>query len=363
VGLVLADVTPGIDVRIRWEAAVLSPLESGTQLETRAVLEWDDQETLALAAPTLRVAAVPSLGETSAGTPLSIERIFPSTPAPYQDPDAFDEPSASPPASVPLASPAQERPPRAITEVIARSGAVLEASLPPRIAPALPLEQTNSAVAYVDFTAERLVHSIKMLERADAGGLIAHIFALRTLFPEAAVGASPRVERAFGVAGRAARAPLERFFVRLRLPRIAVTGKDLEDRESRSALRELLAELLVTPPHGDAGVPAGVVRVRGELDMDALRALAAELDGAPLGAAAPWLVNAQLLGSAILHDGSRSDVLGHYRSEMLRVFAVLSELPMEEFHRVLGSSVNRTLDEALAAVLEALRAAARLPVD
>ncbi|MHB8194636.1 MAG: COG1361 family protein [Vulcanimicrobiaceae bacterium] len=364
VGLVLADVTPGIDVRIRWEAAVLSPLESGTQLETRAVLEWDDQETLALAAPILRVAAVPSLGETSAGTPLSIERIFPSPPAPYQDPDAFDEPSAVlPPASVPLASPAQVQPPRAITEVIARSGAVLEASLPPRIAPALPLEQTNSAVAYVDFTAERLVHSIKMLERADAGGLIAHIFALRTLFPEAAVGASPRVERAFGVAARAARAPLERFFVRLRLPRIAVTGKDVEDRESRSALRELLAELLATPPHGDAGVPAGVVRVRGELDLDALRALAAELDGAPLGAVAPWLVNAQLLGSAILHDGSRSDVLGHYRSEMLRVFAVLSELPMEEFHRVLGSSVNRTLDEALAAVLEALRAAARLPVD
>ena len=42
---------------------------------------------------------------------------------------------------------------------------------------------------------------------------------------------------------------------------------------------------------------------------------------------------------------------------------VLSELPMPEFHRVLTSSVNRTLDDALAAALDALRAAAHLVVE
>ena len=39
---------------------------------------------------------------------------------------------------------------------------------------------------------------------------------------------------------------------------------------------------------------------------------------------------------------------------------IVAELPMPEFHRVLTSNVNRTLDEALAAALDALRAAAHI---
>jgi hypothetical protein len=42
---------------------------------------------------------------------------------------------------------------------------------------------------------------------------------------------------------------------------------------------------------------------------------------------------------------------------------VLETLPMPEFHRVLSSSVNRTLDDALANVLDALRTAAHIAVD
>ncbi len=76
----------------------------------------------------------------------------------------------------------------------------------------------------------------------------------------------------------------------------------------------------------------------------------------------PWIVNAHLLGERVEHDGGRSDVLALYRAELVKVFSVLETLPMAEFHRVLSSSVNRTLDDALGAVLDALRAAAQYSV-
>jgi hypothetical protein len=75
------------------------------------------------------------------------------------------------------------------------------------------------------------------------------------------------------------------------------------------------------------------------------------------------LINAQLLGTTIYNDGNRSDSLEQYRAELLNVLTVLNELPIEEFHRVLTSSVNRTLDDALGQVIEALRGAAHIAVD
>jgi hypothetical protein len=42
------------------------------------------------------------------------------------------------------------------------------------------------------------------------------------------------------------------------------------------------------------------------------------------------------------------------------VLSVLSDLPLDEFHRVLTSSVNRTLDEALAQALDVLRGGAHI---
>ena len=203
-----------------------------------------------------------------------------------------------------------------------------------------------------------------MLEKSDsAGGLVQHLFALRMLFPENALGSDAQLTEAFGSASRALRAPLEKLFVRLRMPRLSITGKDLEDRESRDAFHTLL-DLLANAP---SGVPEpgadGVTRVTGAIELDVVRALVPELDAAPLGAVTPWLINAQLLGTTLYHDGERSEELEHYRTELLNVLTVLSELPMEEFHRVLTTSVNRGLDDALAHVLNALRGAARIAVE
>ena len=371
-GLILADVNPNVELRVRWEMSVISPLAAVTPLETRAVLEWVDGQTLALAAPPLRVQAQPTLGEATVGTPISIARIFPA------ESQAYEAPAPPPPADVAEETPApqapalaDQAPPRAIAEVIAERAESLETTALPAIPaasaaePVAPIPATpDGPMLYIDFAADRLAHTIKMLERSDgAGGLVQHLFALRMLFPENAVQAQPALSAAFSNASRAVRAPLERFFVRLRMPRLAITGKDLEDRDSRTALRALLAELVVAPPRSVAEPPPGIVRIEGPIDSDRLRALIPELDNAPLGAVNPWIINAQLLGSSILHDGTSSDALAAYRSETLNVFSLLSELPMEEFHRVLTTSVNRGLDDALAAVLDALRGAAHLAVE
>ena len=347
-GLVLADVNPNVDLRIRWEMMVMAPLGAGTALDTRAILEWGEGTTFAVAAPTVRVQAQPSLSESTAGTPISIARIFPVEPPAVALPP-LPEPPAEPVAAAPVAPPT----PRAITELV-------EAQEP------LPASQladvagdTYAPVLYVDFTPERLNNTLKMIERSNsAGGLVQHLFVERLLFPERAQDAPAAVDDAFANGSRALRAPLEKLFVRLKMPRLAITGKDLEDRESREALRDVVESLSFAPTASPKAPAEGVVRVAGAIELDVIRALLPDLESAPLGSATPWLLNAQLLGTTIYHGSDRSDALETYRGELLHVLTVLSELPIEEFHRVLTSSVNRTLDDALAQAIESLRGAA-----
>lgn len=362
-GLVLADVNPTVELRVRWEMIVMSPLAAGTALDTRAIFEWGEGTTFAASAPTVRVQSMPSLSESTAGTPLSIARIFPLEQPAYEVPPL----PAMPQEAMPPVAETVEQPPRAIAEIVAQQA---QAPAPEPIAaapisvPALGAPEIATPVLYIDFTAERLSHTLKMLERSDsAGGLVAHLFAMRMLFPENALDAPPQLTESFGIASRALRAPLEKLFVRLRMPRLQLTGKDLEDRDGRDALRNLLNDIAFAPHAIPQPPPAGIVRVEGAIELDVVRALLPELDAAPVGAATPWLINAQLLGTTIYHDGTKSEALEHYRSELLGVLHVLNELPLEEFHRVLTSSQNKQLDEALAHVVEALRGAAHLLVE
>lgn len=346
-GLVLTDVNPGIELRVRWEMLVIAPLAAGTAIDTRAVLEWDGGHSIGLAAPTLRVLSTPSLEAGTAGTPISVASLQPALEAP------------APETIVP--------PPAALIET--PGATVAEAAQGPSIgAPALPEEAPQFAAAapvlYLDFSHEDLVRAIQTLEKSDAGGLIPHLFAVRALFPNAVAGADARVAQSVENAARAIRAPLDRLFVRLRTPRLAVSAKDLEDRDSRFALRALIEAVLEARPQGAGGdAPDGVVRLSGTVDVDALRRRGEELEHAPLGSVVPWIVSSHLLGERIEYSTQESsNVLGLYRTELINVFSVLETLPIPEFHRVLSSSVNRTLDNALGAVLDALRAAAQYSV-
>jgi hypothetical protein len=217
---------------------------------------------------------------------------------------------------------------------------------------------------YLDLSHEELAHAIQTLEKSDAGGLIPHLFAVRALFPNAIAGADARVAQTVENAAHAIRAPLDRLFVRLRMPRLAVSAKDLEDRDSRFALRALVDAVLDARPQAPAAdAPQGLVRLSGTVDVDALRRRGAELEHAPLGAVVPWIISSHLIGERIEYSTEESsNVLALYRTELIKVFSVLETLPIPEFHRVLSSSVNRTLDDALGAVLDALRAAAQYSV-
>ena len=360
-GLVLADVNPSVDLRIRWEMMVMAPLAAGTALDTRAILEWGEGTTFAVAAPTVRVQAQPSLSESTAGTPISIARIFPVDKVadllpPIPEPEPIPE---APP--VPVA----ERAPRAITELVESITIAGAQELPvePPVSPA-SVERVQVPVLYLDFSPDRLSNTLRMLERSNsAGGLVQHLFAVRLLFPEHAQDAPASVDEAFANASRALRAPLEKLFVRLRMPRLTITGKDLEDRESREALQDVVESLSFAPTASPRAPGEGIVRVSGAIELDVVQSLLPDLESAPLGAVTPWLLNAQLLGTAIYHGSERSEALEAYRGELLHVLSVLSELPIEEFHRVLTSSVNRTLDGALANAIDALRGAAQIALE
>ncbi len=359
-GLVLAEINPNVELRVAFEMVVMSPLAAGTLLESGATIEWSS-ETLEVAAPSVRVVATPSLGDSSTGTPISIAQIF-AADAPISVPEAqqlqahakSDAPPEPEIDGVPDAQPEEtevpprddEEPPRAIAEMIASQPLPL----------AVPVVRTP--VLYVDFSPERVTNLVRMIERSDAGGILQHLFAMRMLFPDHAAGAPAETDAAFARAAAALRVPLERLFVRLRMPRLSVSGKDIEDRESRDALRQFVADATSLCAAEPPLRGAGVLRIEGSIDCNALERLAAELDTAPLGAVTPWLTNVALLGSATDRDGERSGVLRAYRDELFGVFSVLNDLPIEEFHRVLTSSVNRRLDESLAEVLGALRGAA-----
>jgi uncharacterized repeat protein (TIGR01451 family) len=362
-GLILADVNPNVDLRLRWEMMVMAPLAAGTALDTRAILEWGEGTTFAIAAPTVRVQAQPSLSESTAGTPISIARIFPVEERAVELPP-LPEPEPSFEATVPVAPqrevgvPEVQKAPRAITELVE----TITAAQGP--APQPVHEDLTAPVLFVDFTPERLANTLRMLERSNsAGGLVQHLFALRLLFPEHAQNAPSGVDETFATSSRALRAPLEKLFVRLKMPRLTITGKDLEDRESRDALRDDVESLNFAPTASPQAPSEGIVRVVGQVEIDVVRALLPDLESAPLGAVTPWLINAQMLGTTIYHGSERADTLENYRDQVLHVLSVLNELPLEEFHRVLTSSVNRALDEALAQAIESLRGAAQIALE
>ncbi|MDQ2681005.1 MAG: hypothetical protein M3Y21_08300 [Candidatus Eremiobacteraeota bacterium] len=346
-GLVLTDINPGVDVRVRFEMIVMAPLTVGTPIDARIVITWDGERSFALAAPRLLVQSTPTIGESVAGTPISIAQGEPPWPEfrPIEEPQNETEPaSAAAPPVMLLGEIAA--PPR-------------ESSQPA----ALESARTGGPVGYLDLTPDQAAQLLRMLKKSDAGGLLSHVFAIRAFFPQSLLGANSELEKSFAIAGRAVRAPLDRLFVRLKTPRLSLTAKDLEDRDSRFALRQAITALLEAPP-GEADEPArGIVRVSGPIDTAEIGRLQFALESEPLGSVVPWLVGAHLMGKTIQHDGAASDQLGAYRTELIKVFSLLQTLPLTEFHRVLTSSVNRTLDDALAGVLETLRDAAHIAVE
>ncbi|HEX3548745.1 MAG TPA: hypothetical protein VHT53_00095, partial [Candidatus Elarobacter sp.] len=205
------------------------------------------------------------------------------------------------------------------------------------------------------FARDALERALAFLEQSDYGGLVTHLFAIRTLLPTAFVGLNGEVPGKLAAEREALRGVVDRLFIKMRMPRYALTAKDLEDRASRAALGELIAALQGastaddTPPPGDA-----TVVLEGPIDVARFAPHLAALEGDPLGSARPWLLLAEMLPSTFVTPAG-GESMNAYRSALIATFTNVAALPNEEFHRVLGGTPNAALDAALRDLRLALR--------
>jgi len=154
----------------------------------------------------------------------------------------------------------------------------------------------------------------------------------------------------------ALRGVVDRLFIKLRMPRYALTSKDIEDRASRAALMELVHALTEAGPSDENGSGDATVVIEGPIDVARLTPHIEPLGNDPLGSARPWLVLAELLPTTFVEPPG-SEAMNAYRSALISTFTNVTALPNEEFHRVLAGTQNSALDAALRDVRAALRGA------
>lgn len=375
-GLVLEDVGPGVEALVRWSAIVNTPLPTGTTIDAKAHIDWDGGMKHDIEAITLRVRSTPAFAVRAEGLPFNVSGVIAREggvevpPPPPQRPVTLQPIPPAPaiaalPRAVPVAMPRPQAPeapppPARTAEFVEVS---VEESRETELAPGVPAEpaievEPSSTVLTVtlELPEERLARTLRYIEQADFQGLISHFFALRAFFPDAVHGTrNGDVQPKLDEVRESLRGTLDRLFIKLRLPRYALTAKDLEDGTSRAALRDLLdtvAQSRVTASTLPA--PTGL-RIWGTVDQAVLAGTLPSLEAAPLGSVVPWLAIAPLIGSTIEGGPLRSDAIGRYRDALVAALNNVAQLPLTEFHRVLISSSNASLDEALREVVRTLR--------
>jgi uncharacterized repeat protein (TIGR01451 family) len=371
-GLTLEDVGPGVEALIRWSAIVNTPLPLGTVVEAKAQVEWDGGVRHDVEAIPLRVRSMPAFAVRANGLPFNVSGVAAresGVDVPQAPPTARPSTAAIPPpaaiAALPRAVPIRSEPVPSVSdaqfveatiEVAERAVVTETAEIPVTTAHEPPPQNLISALTVtLDLPEERLTRTLRYLEQADFQGLITHFFALRAFFPDAMHGADEGVQVKLDALREALRTTLDRLFIKLRLPRYALTAKDLEDGGSRAALRDLL-DVVSTSGVRAAALPAPTnVRIWGTVDAVQLAASLPSLEAAPLGSVVPWLALVPLIGSIVERGTTRSDAIGRYRNALASALNSVAPLPLTEFHRVLISSSNATLDEALREVVQILR--------
>ena len=388
-GLSLEDVGPGVEILVRWCAIVNTPLVAGTLIAAHADLTWDGTGSTHISSPAVRVRSTPQFAVRASGLPFSVAGVAPRASdfvsehehqpgtlpaAPIALPRPFpvvarpeaQGPSPSAPVDAEDARFAPADGPEPLTEgpvppAASAQKIVVEPDAPAEpLAPPAPLPPIAAPVfvSHLDLSREAVERALAFIDQADYGGLVSHLFVVRSFFPDGVFGLDGEVTPKFGAQRDALRSVLDRLFIKLRLPRYALTAKDLEDRPSRDALMELIGAMRNARSMRDGGQPpqAATVRISGPVDRDRIVSRLTSLESEALGSALPWLVLAEFLGTTITVDGATSEVLGSYRSALIAAFANVSALPLEEFHRVLAESSNPGLDAKLADVKAALRA-------
>ena len=219
------------------------------------------------------------------------------------------------------------------------------------------IQLATAPISVLAFAPDRLRRTLSFLQQSNYGKLISHLFALEAFFPDRILN-EPELDDLFVSVRDAFRSTLDRLFVRLRLPRYAIAARDLEDRSSRDAILALAQRIESITDHSQGGdtftAHDGAIRIVGEIDAVKLSHALEGLQEAPLGGVTPWIAYVSLLGTTIEVAGEQSSLLGTYRNALLSILSVLEALPISEFHRVLTSSSNADLDQALNEVVRVL---------
>jgi uncharacterized repeat protein (TIGR01451 family) len=263
-------------------------------------------------------------------------------------PEHVDEiAAAQAPAVVEPPSPVEAAAPPAVEEPVTEAAPPAAPEAPPE--PVAIVRRVRLA-----FARDALERALMFLEQSDYGGLITHLFAIRTLLPTAFVGLNGDIPGKLAAEREALRGVVDRLFIKMRMPRYALTGKDLEDRSSRSALGELVRALQDAKPAEEMDPGDVTVLLEGPIDVTRLMPHISSLESDPLGSARPWLILAELLPTSFVVPRG-GEAMNTYRSALINTFTNVAALPNEEFHRVLAGTQNAALDTALRELRLALR--------
>lgn len=331
-GIVLSDVDPGIEATIRWREVVHNGLPSGEIIRRTAHVTYDGDRADDISAPEVKVRCAPAFANTISGLPFGLDGMLgPSFGASAQRalPGGDDRFVELPPATpVPRA----EISGAAVLSLAPSSngdGHAHEAARPLADAPAADAVRCVAA-----FDRDRLGRTLKFLGEARFTGLVTHLFAIRSFFPDAM---SVEGEAKLHDVRETLRETLDRVFIKLRMPSYVIAPRDLESAAARDALCELLHAL---DPQAPPAPLSGSLVLHGGIRAGEIDELRHRLSDAPLATALPWAILARMMPS-------QGDGLRNYRDLTIAAFDDLAGADERAFIDALQRKPYPVLDAAL----------------
>jgi hypothetical protein len=371
-GLALADVGAGVEVIARWRVIVNIPLPPATAIETSATVHWDDAPEISIAAAPIRVRSTSAMPIVEPELPFSVLGAI-AAPTRSTAVTTRAELGSFPPAYVELrpAIPVRanghgqvvisnytpEAEPITTIEYaqlgsgndISKPAAAVEVPEPP---PAAEVPEPPPTTVSLELSDEHLAWAVQYLEQTRVGGIVAHLLALRALFPDRVSGG----DRLLRARLRSHREMLgehaDRLFIKVRLPDFPLTSGDVETPELRASLVALVEELAVEKTER-ASLRSGL-RLAQKLDHAMLTAAIGELGRDNLATAAPWLVMARLIGTSLERDGGVVTEFTGYREALIAELTRRAGLDAAAFEAALKEPVDPLLDEARESVVRTL---------
>jgi uncharacterized repeat protein (TIGR01451 family) len=368
-GLALADVGAGVEVIARWHVIVNIPLPPSTTIETAATILWDDAPEITIAAAPIRVRSTSAMPIVEPELPFSVLGAIAAPPR-----SGRGELGSFGPAYVELRPAVPVRgnglglgqghlpvhPPEAEPISTIEYAQLNPGTDVPTPAPVdSPVETVRGddasdaqTTVFLELSDEHLGWVVQYLEQTRVGGIVAHLLALRALFPDRISGG----DRLLRARLRSHREMLgehaDRLFIKVRLPDFPLAPGDVETPELRASLVALVEELAVGKPER-ASVRSGL-RLAQRLDRAMLNWAIGELGRDNLATAVSWQVMAKLIGTTLERDGGPIAEFAAYRDALLNELSKRSSLDAAAFEASLKEPVDPLLDEARESVVHTL---------